>query len=147
MDKIIKKCANYPGYGTDEDGNVYSFYLRGQRKSNCYDYNKTPFMLKQYIDFSHNKPRTRVKITVNKIGSPENVSRLVADAWVLKKDPTHMWVLHKNDIATDNKASNLEWGSPKINHDQRVENLKNDRTIARLEEELAKYKQLYGELK
>ena len=94
----IETLKDYPHYGVDTDGNVWSF-----------KYNKQKKLSPGWKD--KNSPFRFVRLT-NRYGRQKNfmVHRLVALAFI-PTDDVSKDVVHKNADKGDNRLDNLEWKS------------------------------------
>lgn len=70
----------------------------------------------------HSKSRYKyVTLYKDNVGTKLTVHRIVAKHFV-KNPKGHPYVLHKNDDRSNNRASNLKWGTQKHNHNDSVRN-------------------------
>ena len=106
MDVELKPVIDYPGYLAGSDGNIYStrsgtLLCLGQRIHRGY--------LRVNVLSPDGKKRS------------EQVHKLVLSAFSGSR-PDGLQCRHLNGNATDNRASNLKWGTPKENmHDEMVQ--------------------------
>lgn len=104
----MKPILNFPGYFINKEGEVYSTKRRGRFKVK-HD-NHPPRKMKPFERGGY----PCVKLFQNGKKRQFLVHWLVLEAYVGPR-PEGMWGLHKNDISTDNRLVNLEWGFPKKN--------------------------------
>jgi hypothetical protein len=97
-----KYLRDYPGYGVDTEGNVWSF-----------KYNKPRTLSPGWKKKNHGY---RTVLLTDKTGRKKNflVHRLVAIVFIPTDDIT-MEVNHRNRNSSDNRLENLEWVSKKKN--------------------------------
>jgi hypothetical protein len=95
-DLVYKRCPSYRCIFASACGQVIS--MRGGK----------PRPLKQ-------RENRQGYLTVRSAETPKTrVQYLVADAWLGPRPPGR-WVLHRNDVGTDNRLSNLYYGTPADN--------------------------------
>lgn len=145
---VIKQCKNFIGYGADEDGNVWSYYHPAGQQRLLKD---TPYKMMspflETIKSAGSRPQRRKCLFIRLHGKKTKkfVHQIVCDAWDTRTSPEQV-VLHKNDISWDCSPLNLFFGTKKVNIAMREENNRIDNKIRILQEQLNKYKELYGEI-
>lgn len=137
---MIKPCPKYKGYGADELGNCYSFfrYLRspnGKIRDRVADYTVKPKKLS--IQYKKEKGRSQIRphVAIRRNGKRVKVlvARLVALTF-LKNPRNYPAVRHLNDIPSDNRLSNLRWGTNRVNIKEREKNQNKDLLIEELQD-------------
>lgn len=105
--------AGFPGYRVGDDGSVWSQWcLRGgrstRRRELCNEWKRLKTTLKSGY------PRITL---INHLGEKIefHVHVLVLTVFVGPRPSPYMQCLHANDISTDNRLSNLRWGTPAEN--------------------------------
>lgn len=148
----MKPIPNFPGYLCDEQGNVYSSftYIRasnGQITDRVVDYTTTPKLLKPQLKPEPDRSQIRPYLVLRQSGKrvKVHISRLIASTF-LENPFNYPAVRHLNDISTDNKLSNLAYGTNIVNVKDREANQNKDLLIKELQHKLHKYIQKYGEL-
>lgn len=109
MDKCRKKISGFPRYEVTTEGTIYNqdgLKLKPERTRNGY---------------------LRVSLSNDKVKHKKmSIHRLVAEAFIPNPDNLPQ-VDHKNEIKTDNHASNLRWSTP-------LDNLKHSKVIEKASE-------------
>ena len=110
-------------------------------------YTITPKLLKPQLVKEANRSQIRPYLVLRREGKRHKIfiSRLIATTFI-PNPHNYKCVRHLNDISTDNKLSNIAWGSNFTNVKDREFNKNNDIKIELLQEQLNKYKELYGEI-
>lgn len=114
MDYQIKEIKDYPGYYIDTDGDVWSSWKAGGRK-------RIKTNLHKLTKFFRNPHYPYYTITMNngKGQKSFNIHRLLAEHFLIQKEGK-TFVCHKDGNSLNNSLSNLYWGSPQDNSDDRV---------------------------
>jgi hypothetical protein len=108
MNQRLVPLCDWPGYFASDDGAIVS--MRSGK----------PVRLKLW------EHRGYLKVTLHrgsgkrKFSRPVPVHRLIAVAFVGEPECDDLQVRHLNGNATDNRASNLAWGTAKENYDDAV---------------------------
>lgn len=95
-----KPIPDFPGYEVDTEGNVFSMRYGRER----------------LLKFGTQSPMgyLSVRLFHEGTGRTMRVNRLVAITFIPNPD-NKPYVLHSNDLPTDNKADNLRWGTHQEN--------------------------------
>ena len=111
----MKPCPSFPGYSATAEGKVFSHRRKGKGKQRgsvvCVDHSFSY----ELAQFATKKGYRTVCVTLqtNK-ARPVGVHQLVADAFHGPK-PDGLQVRHLNGSPSDNRAANLQYGTPKQN--------------------------------
>ena len=108
IDKIPNDAVLIPGTEDeyiDRRGNVYGHDHRS-------GHNGEPFLREQHLVYGYKYAKIR--------GVSTRVHRIVAEVFI--PNPNHLpIVMHKNNIKSDNRVENLQWGTIKENTQQAVD--------------------------
>lgn len=107
----------YPGYAISSTGKVRSL-ARKQFNGKGYFINEGR-ILKQHLDTTPKHRYMKVQLSIEGKTLPCWVHRLVCEAFHGPPPDPKSQACHKNDVGTDNRAENLEWGSQSYNERQK----------------------------
>lgn len=94
----LKQIDGYPHYMASRDGRIFSLY--------------TNMFIKSHV--CNSTGYSQVTLCENKIKHQRNVHRIIAETFIPNPDGLPC-VNHKDEIRTNNSASNLEWCTYKYN--------------------------------
>jgi hypothetical protein len=119
----IRRCPSFEGYGVTEDGRLFSFRKRvpqltpkGVRFTSGLDYS-SPVQMKLH---QRKSGHMCCSIWNGKVPRITGIHQLLMDAFVGPANGLN--ALHKNDVPTDNRLSNLRYGTDQDNAEDRVRN-------------------------